>query len=146
MLLRGTALADATQIADQIRAIVETKKLVKKSTGDVLGTITISIGVAQFSPGELSRPSSAAPTPVCTAPSITAAIWWSTRRCAHGRAGDQRSLIFSISALCSPPVQAGAFMRQTFDRTFLDSDGKVAIVTLNHDATINALSTPWSKA
>ena len=52
MLLRGTALEAATKVADQIRATVETKKLVKKSTGDVLGTITISIGVAQFGPGE----------------------------------------------------------------------------------------------
>jgi len=31
---------------------VETKKLVKKSTGDILGRITISIGVAQLAPGE----------------------------------------------------------------------------------------------
>ena len=28
------------------------RKLVKKSTGDVLGTITISIGVAQFAAGD----------------------------------------------------------------------------------------------
>jgi len=32
-------------------------------------------------------------------------------------------------------------MRQIFERTFLDTHGKVAVVTLNHDATINALST-----
>jgi diguanylate cyclase len=48
VLLRGIALGDATKIADQIRATVETKKLVKKSTGDILGSITISIGIAQF--------------------------------------------------------------------------------------------------
>ena len=35
-------------VADQIRLAVQGRKLVKKSTGDVLGTITISIGVAQF--------------------------------------------------------------------------------------------------
>ena len=36
-------------VADQIRGIGgRPSKLVKKSTGDVLGTITISIGVAQF--------------------------------------------------------------------------------------------------
>jgi diguanylate cyclase len=52
VLLRGTSLEAATRIANQIRHSVETKKLVKKSTGDVLGTITISIGVAQFHPGE----------------------------------------------------------------------------------------------
>ncbi len=52
VLLRGTALEDATHVAEQIRATVETKKLIKKSTGDILGTITISIGVAQFAKGE----------------------------------------------------------------------------------------------
>jgi diguanylate cyclase len=52
VLLRGTGLEAATQLANQIRAVVETKKLVKKSTGDILGAITISIGVAQFAPGE----------------------------------------------------------------------------------------------
>jgi len=35
-------------LANQIRAAVESRKLVKKSTGDVLGTITISIGAAQL--------------------------------------------------------------------------------------------------
>jgi diguanylate cyclase len=52
VLLRGTGLDAATRVADQIRSTVETKKLVKKSTGDILGSITISIGVAQFAPGE----------------------------------------------------------------------------------------------
>ena len=47
-----SALAAAKTEAEQIRATVETKKLVKKSTGDILGTITISIGVAQFGRGE----------------------------------------------------------------------------------------------
>ena len=49
VLLRGTPLEAAVRVADQIRRTVETKKLVKKSTGDVLGAITISIGVAQLS-------------------------------------------------------------------------------------------------
>jgi diguanylate cyclase len=52
VLLRGTGLDAATRVANQIREQVETKKLVKKSTGDVLGTITISIGVARFEKGE----------------------------------------------------------------------------------------------
>ncbi|MEO7054516.1 MAG: diguanylate cyclase [Rhizomicrobium sp.] len=52
VVLRGTALRDAMRIAEQIRHAVEARRLVKKSTGDVLGTITISIGVAQFAPGE----------------------------------------------------------------------------------------------
>ena len=52
VLLRGTSLDAATKVAEQIRMTVENKKLVKKSTGDVLGTITISIGVAQIAAGE----------------------------------------------------------------------------------------------
>ena len=52
VLLRGTGLADATHVANQIRLAVQGRKLVKKSTGDVLGTITISIGVAQFATGD----------------------------------------------------------------------------------------------
>jgi 2-(1,2-epoxy-1,2-dihydrophenyl)acetyl-CoA isomerase len=32
-------------------------------------------------------------------------------------------------------------MRQTFERAFLDTYGKIAVIALNHDATINALST-----
>jgi diguanylate cyclase len=55
VLLRGTGLEDATQVADQIRLTVETKKLVKKSTGDVLGSITISIGVAEFGADETAE-------------------------------------------------------------------------------------------
>lgn len=52
VVLRGTPLADALRIAEQIRRSVEGRRLVKKSTGDVLGTITISIGVAQFASHE----------------------------------------------------------------------------------------------
>jgi len=52
VLLRGTGMNAATHVADQIRKTVETKKLVKKSTGGILGTITISIGVARFASDE----------------------------------------------------------------------------------------------
>jgi diguanylate cyclase len=55
VVLRGTSLEAATRVAEQIRASVETKKLVKKSTGEILGTITISIGVAHFSKGEAAE-------------------------------------------------------------------------------------------
>ena len=52
VILRNTPLAGAVRVADQIRTTVESKKLIKKSTGDILGTITISIGVSQFMNGE----------------------------------------------------------------------------------------------
>lgn len=52
VILRQTKLEHALNLANQIRGHVESKKLVKKSTGDILGTITISVGVAQYKPGE----------------------------------------------------------------------------------------------
>jgi len=52
VIVPNTVLGDAVTLANQIRAAVESKKLVKKSSGDILGTITISIGVAQLQPGE----------------------------------------------------------------------------------------------
>ena len=55
VVLRGTPLKDAMRIAEQIRLAVESRRLVKKSTGDVLGTITISIGVAQFARRETAE-------------------------------------------------------------------------------------------
>jgi diguanylate cyclase len=52
VILPQTSLTDAVGLADQIRTAVESKKLVKKSTGDILGMITISLGVAQYDPKE----------------------------------------------------------------------------------------------
>jgi diguanylate cyclase len=52
VILRQTTLDGATKLADQIRGKVENKKLVKRSTGDILGTITISVGVAEWHPGD----------------------------------------------------------------------------------------------
>jgi len=48
VVLPQTALADSVVLANQIRKAVESRKLVKKNSGDVLGTITISIGAAQL--------------------------------------------------------------------------------------------------
>jgi diguanylate cyclase len=52
VIVRGSPLDAAVTLANQIRTAVQSKKLVKKSTGDILGTITISIGAAEFGPGE----------------------------------------------------------------------------------------------
>ncbi|MGB8366399.1 MAG: GGDEF domain-containing protein [Rhizomicrobium sp.] len=52
VILRNTQLSGAVNLADQIRLYVERKKLVKKSTGDILGRISISVGVAQLGPDE----------------------------------------------------------------------------------------------
>ncbi len=52
VIVPNTALGDAITLANHIRMAVESKKLVKKSTGDILGIITISVGGAQLQPGE----------------------------------------------------------------------------------------------
>ena len=55
VILPQTALHDAVMLANSIRTRVESKKLLKKSTGDVLGVITISIGVSQFASGDTAE-------------------------------------------------------------------------------------------
>ncbi len=52
VVLPNASLDSAEKLAEQIRETVATKKLQRKSTGEELGHITISIGVAKFQPGE----------------------------------------------------------------------------------------------
>ncbi len=52
LILPETSLNDAVNLGNQIRKAVKSKHLQKKSTGEDLGTITISIGAATFKPGE----------------------------------------------------------------------------------------------
>jgi diguanylate cyclase len=52
IILPDTPLNGAMGLANKIRYHVESKKLIKKSTGDILGTITISMGVAQLAHAE----------------------------------------------------------------------------------------------
>jgi diguanylate cyclase len=52
LILPQTVLNDGVGLANKIRLAVEAKKLVKKSTGDVLGTITISVGAALLGPSD----------------------------------------------------------------------------------------------
>jgi diguanylate cyclase len=52
VILRRASLSSAVSLAEQIRAHVESKRLVKRSSGDILGRLTISIGVAEFAKGD----------------------------------------------------------------------------------------------
>jgi diguanylate cyclase len=52
VILRRTSLNAAMNLANQIRSNVENKRLIKRSTGDILGRLTISIGVAQCAAGD----------------------------------------------------------------------------------------------
>jgi diguanylate cyclase len=52
VILPDTALRSAITLADQIRRAVMTKELMKRSTGEHLGRVTMSIGVAALAPGD----------------------------------------------------------------------------------------------
>jgi diguanylate cyclase len=52
VLLPETALQAANTVANHIRKTVMSKKLVKKSTGEDLGVVTMSFGAAKYKPGE----------------------------------------------------------------------------------------------
>jgi diguanylate cyclase len=52
VLLPDTTLRSAVAVADQIRRSVMTKELIKRSTSEHLGRVTISIGVATLHRGE----------------------------------------------------------------------------------------------
>ena len=52
LVLPNTALRAAITLADQIRRAVMSKELKKKSTGEVLGRVTISVGVALLHPSD----------------------------------------------------------------------------------------------
>ena len=49
-LLPNTALRHALSVADQLRRTVMAKDLKKKSTGELLGRVTISVGVSLLRP------------------------------------------------------------------------------------------------
>ncbi len=52
VLLPETALHAANTVGNHIRKTVMSKKLVKKSTGEDLGVVTMSFGAAKYVPGE----------------------------------------------------------------------------------------------
>jgi diguanylate cyclase len=52
VIMPHTALNNAVTVANQIRLAVESKKIVKRSTGETLGAVTVSIGAARYRPGE----------------------------------------------------------------------------------------------
>jgi len=55
MALPKTALRSAITVADHIRRAVMTKELMKRSSGERLGRVTISIGVAALRPDDTQQ-------------------------------------------------------------------------------------------
>jgi diguanylate cyclase len=52
VILPQTTMADAINVAEQIRKTVQSRKIVKKHSGESLGSITLSIGVSERTPGD----------------------------------------------------------------------------------------------
>jgi diguanylate cyclase len=52
VVLPGTPLAGAITVADHIRCAVMSKELIRRSTGEHLGRVTISLGAAALRPGD----------------------------------------------------------------------------------------------
>jgi diguanylate cyclase len=73
VVLPNTALRQALTVADHIRRAVMAKELKKKSTGEVLGRVTISVGVSMLKPGDDTDRCSSAPMPAYMRQSATAA-------------------------------------------------------------------------
>ncbi len=56
VILPGTPLENAVAVAEQLRRTLQSRKLVKKTSGEDMGRISMSVGVAAYRPGEpLSR-------------------------------------------------------------------------------------------
>ncbi len=55
VILPDTILRSAVTVADHIRRAVMSKELMKRSTGEHLGRVTISIGVASLRPGDTAQ-------------------------------------------------------------------------------------------
>jgi diguanylate cyclase len=55
VILPNTVLRSAVTVGDHIRRAVMSKELMKRSTGEHLGRITISIGVATLQPGDSAQ-------------------------------------------------------------------------------------------
>jgi diguanylate cyclase len=55
VVLPNTVLRSATTVADHVRRAVMTKQLMKRSTHEQLGRITVSIGVASLRNGETAQ-------------------------------------------------------------------------------------------
>jgi diguanylate cyclase len=52
VILPNTTLRQALTVADNIRRAVMSKQLKKKSTGEILGRVTVSVGVSMLQPGD----------------------------------------------------------------------------------------------
>lgn len=130
VILPETPLEHAMAVADDIRKTVETKKIVQKSTGRDMGTVTLSLGVAQFAPGEqiadlLNRADAClyaakrgGRNRVVTERELTGEPESTTAKAAgagHERSQESQSFEYAIRAVCrngNMPVRSNIDLRQ----------------------------------
>jgi diguanylate cyclase len=55
VILPDTALRQATTVGEHIRRAVMGRELIRRTTGEVLGRVTVSIGVASMRPGDTAQ-------------------------------------------------------------------------------------------
>lgn len=102
ILLPKTTLEDAVTVANQIRRALKSRELVRKSTGESLGRITMSMGVAVYRPGEpLEDLFQRADTCLYAAKAAGR-----NKVCAEQDGGAERTTITPMAAAASEPQQA----------------------------------------
>lgn len=52
LVMPSTSVPECVAVAERIRSTIATRKIVKRTTGESMGTITLSLGVARYRPGE----------------------------------------------------------------------------------------------
>ncbi len=52
VVMPATSVTECVNVAERIRTTIASRKIVKRTTGESMGTITLSLGVARYRPGE----------------------------------------------------------------------------------------------
>ncbi len=82
VILPETSLGNAIKVADQLRQLVKTKRITLKSTGKILGEVTMSLGVALLHPDD---------TPSAMIKRADAALYYAKRN-GRDRVADENDL------------------------------------------------------
>jgi diguanylate cyclase len=52
VIMPGATIVQAARVAEQIRKAIESKRLLRRSTNEMIGAVTVSFGAAHYAPGE----------------------------------------------------------------------------------------------
>lgn len=111
VILPGTTLDNAAHLADEFRRTVESKKIVQKSTGRDMGTVTLSLGVAQYQPGE----------PITELVNRADACLYAAKRAGRNRVMTERQLAAQVAgSAAQAAASASGLERSRFSLDFED--------------------------